>query len=378
MHKTLKIFVPTASTLLTDHRGHGEGLIAWQLLCGLAARGHEIVACARRVDLRAAPPFEVIETGLASRWESIESIGYATKVGRIYARLGGRQRFDVAHWLFPQGAEEVLVAPRGVPFVVGPHFITWPTAGTRRRPGDMVRASIRPVFWVLHRRALSRASCLLVATPDAAAIFPRDMRSKVRVLPFGIDDCHLSPVVEIPLEPTIAFVGRLEPAKGIVKLVQALALVKERVPEATLVVAGEGPERVRVEEETTRLGLANSVRLLGHVSHEGIPDVLRSSMVVCLPSDGEPYGMALLEAMAVGRAVVTSDQGGPRFLLSGDQGEQTVASNDPTSLARGLVSLLADRQSLERIGRENRERVDSTFTLSRVIDELESIYEAVL
>jgi glycosyltransferase involved in cell wall biosynthesis len=375
MPRPLSIFVPSAAALLTDHRVHGEGLIAWQMLRGLAARGHEVVACARQVDLSTAAPFEVVETGFASRMESIEPIAYALKVARMYSRLGGERRFDVAHWLFPQGPHEVLSAPRGVPFVIGPHALTWPASATGRHGGDVVRATAAPLFRALHRRALSRAVALLVATPDAASTIPPAFRSKVRLLPFGIDEANLVPSLDLPPEATIAFVGRLDPAKGVLKLVEAFARVREAIPEATLVVAGEGPDRGPLEERSARLGLGDSVKLLGPVPHALIPEVLRSSAVVCLPSDGEPYGMAVLEAMAAGRAIVTPDQGGPRFLLAHDGGEQLVARNDTDSLMRALIRLLADRERLAAIGRGNRERVASTFTLGRVIDELESIYE---
>src|SRR5204862_7357867 len=70
----LRVLVPSASALLTDHRPHGEGLIAWDVFSGLAARGHELVVCAREAALRSSPPFEVVETGRASRWESVEPL----------------------------------------------------------------------------------------------------------------------------------------------------------------------------------------------------------------------------------------------------------------------------------------------------------------
>jgi glycosyltransferase involved in cell wall biosynthesis len=378
MRRPLRIFVPSAATLLTDHRGHGEGLIAWNILCGLAARGHDVVACARRVDLKTPAPFEVVETGLASRRESLEPIAYALRVWRLYSRLGGERRFDVAHWIFPQGPHEVLGAPKRLPFVVGPHLLTWPTSATARKPGDLVRATLAPLFRALHRRALSRAAVLLVATPDAASIVPRAFSSKVRVLPFGIDASNLPPPSDPPPEPAIAFVGRLEPEKGVLKLVEAFARVREEMPEATLVVAGDGPERGPLEKQTARLDLGDSVKVLGPVPHARIPEVLRSSAIVCLPSEGEPYGMAVLEAMAAGRGIVTPAQGGPRFLLAHDRGEQLVARNDADSLAGSLKRLLADRDRLVEIGRENRERVESTFTLARMLDELEAFYfEAV-
>jgi glycosyltransferase involved in cell wall biosynthesis len=372
----LRIFIPSAAAVLTDHRGHGEGLIAWSICSGLAARGHELVVCAREVDLRAQPEFEVIEIGSTSRRESVEPLAYAVQVMRLLHRLGGARRFDVVHWLFPQGRDEVVFSPPGsTAFIVGPHSLVWPSPSTPLRPGDVVRATAAPVFWALHRRALSRAAVLLVSTPDAVSVIPRAFRSKVLVLPFGIDGTKIGPSADPPPEPRIAFVGRLDPAKGVLKLVEAFTRVKEEVPDATLVVAGEGPERGPLESRSARLGLGDAVKLLGLVPHDRIPEVLRSSAIVCLPSDGEPYGMAVLEAMAAGRAIVTPDSGGPRFLLAHDGGDQLVARGDADSLARALVRLLADRELLVRLGRENRERVESTFTLDRVIEELESIYE---
>jgi glycosyltransferase involved in cell wall biosynthesis len=372
----VRIFFPSAATVLTDHRGHGEGLIAWSICSGLAARGHELVVCAREADLKANPEFEVIEIGPASRWESIEPLAYAIRTARVLRRLGGARRFDVIHWLFPQGREDVLFLPPGsTAFIVGPHSLVWPTPSTPLRAGDVVRATATPLFLALHRRALGRAGVLLVSTPDAVSVVPRTFRSKVQVLPFGIEGTSIAPSADPPPQPTIAFVGRLEPAKGVLKLVDAFARVKEDVPDATLVVAGEGPERGSLESRSARLGLGDSVKLLGLVPHQRVSDVFRSSAVVCLPSDGEPYGMAVLEAMAAGRAIVTPDSGGPRFLLAHDGGDQLVAHYDADSLARALVRLLTDRKLLTKLGRENRERVKSKFTLDRVLDELESIYE---
>jgi glycosyltransferase involved in cell wall biosynthesis len=374
----MRIFVPSAATLLTDHRGHGEGLIAWNLLSRLASRGHDVVACARHADLRVAPPFQLIETGPASRWESLEPIAYARGVAGVYRSLGGAGRFDLAHWLFPQGPYEVLGASEGVPFIVGPHALTWPTSPQRRRIGDVVRSGATPLFNMLHRRALGRASSLLVATPDAAAVFPSEFRSKVRVLPFGIDDSIFTPTAELPLDPVIAFVGRLEPKKGVLGLVDAFARVRYHHPDAVLVLAGDGPARALVEERCANYRLNGSVRLLGAVPHDEIPGVLRDSSLVCLPSDGEPYGMAVLEAMASARAVLTFARGGPRFLLSHDSGDQFVTTAGPAGLARSLTSLLSDRAKLTELGRANRRRVERDFSLDRAVDTLEALYAAAL
>jgi D-inositol-3-phosphate glycosyltransferase len=366
----MRIFVASAAGLLTDSRAHGEGLIAWQTFSGLAARGHDLVVCTRRAELQSEPPFTAVELGRTSGLESLEPLAYARAVDRTLSRFGGADSFDVAHWLFPQAPDETVWAPpRGLRFVVGPHSLVWP--GGRGRPlraGDAVRAVARPLFRARRRRAFAAASAVLVSTPAAVSAVPAGART--RVVPFGVDASRFTPA-PLPAEPTVLFVGRLEPAKGVRDLVEAFARV--RVRGARLLLAGDGPEQAWIEAEKERLGLNGSVLLLGAVPHDEVPGLLERAALVCLPSHGEPFGMALLEAMAAGRAVVATSSGGPRFLVD-ERGGRLVAPGDPEALAGALAELLDDPALLGRMGRFNRERVERELSLERTLDALEEAY----
>lgn len=370
----MRIFVPSAATLLTDSAGHGEGLIAWGILSGLAARGHELVVCAERAELTAAPPFELHETGRPARLESLAPLARARCAGRLFERLGGSRRFDLVHWLFPQQPEEaVLAPPAGLPVVVGPLFAPWP-AGSRTRPlrlGDAVRGAIRPLLHARHRRLL-RGSLALLATPDA--VRPGVVRS--RVLGPGVDAARFS--ASPPADGSqILFVGTLERAKGVRDLVEAFAQLRRTRPEAELVLAGEGPDRAWIDDAQRRLGLNGSLRLLGAVAHPDVPALLAASTLFCLPSHGEPYGMAVVEAMAAGRAVVGTDTGGPRYLVDREHGGRLVPAGDPAALADALGELLNDRPVLAAAGAFNRSRVERELGLEPVLDALEDAYRDV-
>jgi glycosyltransferase involved in cell wall biosynthesis len=370
---TLRIFVPSAATLLTDHRGHGEGLIAWELFSGLAERGHELVVCARRVDARSIPPFEVVETGRGSRWESVEPLAYSLKVARLFHRLGGGRRFDLVHWLFPQGEDEVLFSPASAAFIIGPHSPTWTVGPRKSEMGDFVRRTARPLFRARYERALAAASVILASVPEATGAVPLRFRAKTQLLPFGVDETAFRPS-SLPTTPTILFVGSLAAEKGIRDLVDAFVRVRARGRRARLIVAGDGPERAWVEGRRQHPGLNGSLELVGPIPHSNVPELLKRASILCLPSRGEPFGMVVLEAMASGRPVVAVDGPGPRYLVDDGRGGYLVPPADVPALAEALLRVLDNPARLDAMGRHNRRKIEAELSWRRVLDCLEEVY----
>ena len=220
---------------------------------------------------------------------------------------------------------------------------------------------------------LRGAAAVLLATPDAARA---GAAGNEHLLPPGVDLARFGP--SSPERARIVFAGKLERAKGVRELVRAFAHVRDQLPEAELVLAGDGPERGWIEEEGARLGLNGSMRLLGPVPHEAVPELLAGATVVCLPSYGEPYGMALVEAMAAGRPVVATAAGGPRFLLDPEQGGRLVPVGDSAALAAALAEVLSDPARAAAMGSFNRAKVEREFSLERALDSLEAIYAEVV
>lgn len=374
--RPLRVFVASAAELLTDHLPHGEGLIAYQTFSALAERGHTLVVCARRAALQSAPPFEVVETGSALRWESLEPLAYARRVARIFRERGGPHAFDAVHWLYP---DEPLwfVPPRGATFVVGPRLESWPASTCARRPqaGDVFRTLARPGFAAIRSTALSRASSILLATPPAGGALPAGVRPRARVAPIGVDTTVFAPG-PMPAVPTILYVGRLDPVKRVRELVEAFAGVRASTGEVRLVLAGDGPEADWIRARSEELGIAEDVVLLGPVSHDATRHLYRSCSLLCLPSAGEPFGMVVLEAMASGRAVVAVDAGGPRWLVEDGVGGLLMSGGSVTELERVLRDALGQPGRLEEMGRRNRERVERELSLTRLVHVLEEEYRS--
>ncbi len=132
--------------------------------------------------------------------------------------------------------------------------------------------------------------------------------------------------------------GRLSPEKGVDVLIEAFARVKR--PGARLLVAGDGPERGRLERRAHDLGIADRVTFLGQVAD--IRPLYRQTRVLAVPSRTEAFGMVVVEALAHGLPIVATACTGPTEILDGGHYGRLVPVEDPASLAAGIDMALAD------------------------------------
>jgi glycosyltransferase involved in cell wall biosynthesis len=173
--------------------------------------------------------------------------------------------------------------------------------------------------------------------------------------------------------PLIACVARVQPEKGIADLIEATALLRASVPEAVVVVAGEGPAMPALTGRISALGLDGAVRLLGHRSDVG--DILAVADAFCLPSRHEGLPMSLLEGMNAGLACVSTAVGAiPAVVTDGVNG-LLVPPRAPDRLAAALVRVLTDDSLRQELGREARREVHRSYALSTVADQYADIYE---
>ncbi len=171
----------------------------------------------------------------------------------------------------------------------------------------------------------------------------------------------------------VLFLGRLEPAKGIYDLLEALAVLRVAVPDVRLVCAGDG-DRVAVARYAERLGVADAVRFTGWVGPSGKRALLEAAAVFALPSYDEAMPISLIEAMSAGVPVIATPVGGiPEAVVDGVSG-YLVAPGDTATLERVLRMLLADRDLAARIGAAGRESARLRFAPERALPRLEAIY----
>jgi glycosyltransferase involved in cell wall biosynthesis len=197
---------------------------------------------------------------------------------------------------------------------------------------------------------------------------------KLRVVPNGIAVAQFErPARPRPrLRPMVLTVARLDEVKGHQFLLEAARLV----PEATFVLAGEGPERAGLEAQALRLGVADRVSFMGHRSD--VPALLASCDVLVLPSLAESSSLTLLEAMAARKPVIATRVGGIPEIVEDGQTGVLVPPADPPALAAAIRSLLIDRDQAGRLASAGRARVQREFTLEAMVRGIAAVYDEAL
>jgi phosphatidyl-myo-inositol alpha-mannosyltransferase len=171
--------------------------------------------------------------------------------------------------------------------------------------------------------------------------------------------------------PTILFVGRHEPRKGLAVLLEAMTLLP---PTVRCWIAGEGPDTAELKAR-----YAGDPRLswLGFLSEDEKIARMRAATVYCAPSlRGESFGIVLIEAMAAGTPVVASDIDGYRGVARAGQDALLTAPDDPSALAAGLGLMLDDAELAERYRHAGLARA-AEFSMSTLAERYEAIYEQV-
>jgi len=194
-----------------------------------------------------------------------------------------------------------------------------------------------------------------------------------------------------PGSPMVGVVARLEPEKGHATLLDAWPLVLERVPEARLLIVGEGSRREALEEQARELDLLGEecsgdacvgtrharpeARVVFTGRRDDVPAVTAALDVAVLPSYREAQGLVILEAMALSRPVVASRVGGiPEMIEDGVTG-LLVPPRDPEALATAITRLLLDHPFADTIARAGHDVAHERFCIEAMVSAIQNLYD---
>lgn len=188
--------------------------------------------------------------------------------------------------------------------------------------------------------------------------------------------CRSLGLVEADYSSLLGFFGRLADQKGVEYLIQAIPFITAHQPACRFLIVGDGPERDRLERLAKSLQVRDLVHFLG--MRNDVAALMALTDVIVVPSLFEPFGIAAVEAMASGRAVVASDVEGLREVVADGVTGILVPSRDPKTLAQVLNALLAKPDYARSLGQAGRQRAEALFSQERMFAEYERLYNRVL
>lgn len=203
-------------------------------------------------------------------------------------------------------------------------------------------------------------------------------RRKVALLRCGVDAETLATTpLALPLQPRICCVARLEARKGHVVLLEALAMVRRDLP-ATLLLVGDGSLRENLVEQAVQLGIAEALEFVGWQSGDLVRRAMQGCRVVVLPSHAEGLPIVLMEALAIGRAVVATQVAGIPELIQPDVNGWLVPAGDAGALAQASRDAIeASDTMLKAFADAGRARVQENHNVDTLMRTLMNRISAV-
>jgi len=193
---------------------------------------------------------------------------------------------------------------------------------------------------------------IAISESSRADLIRRGIRpEQIRVSHCGIHQPRVEPVTERPRPQRVAFVGRLEAYKHVDVMLEAMALLADRFPEAEILVIGRGARGPELERLARDLGLGDRTRFTGFVSDRERDDLLAGTRVCVFPSEKEGWGLTVIESNRLGAPVVASNVDGLRDSVRDGETGFLVEAGQIEGFADRIATLLADDELATRMSK---------------------------
>jgi glycogen(starch) synthase len=349
----------------------GVEVFTARLAAALLERGHEVALITSRAGLTACEedrwgaipvyrlPFEATLHGCDHE--------QVIALRRRLAELKRALRPDVVH-LNTSGASLLF------------HLLTARAAGA---------PSVLTVHWLPNRegvdlrlceRALAAADWIVAVTQgclrEALKRSP-DVAARTSVIYNSLPPAAVAPMPLASDVPRLLCLGRLETQKGFDVAIRALAAVRARFRAVRMTIAGDGAERVRLEQLAGALGLADVVRFTGWIAPDDVPHLINDHTLVVMPSRYEPFGLVALQAGQMGRPLVASHIPGLSEVVRDGETGVLCATEDAPAFAAAIASLIEQPAAAAEMGQRARAHVVAAFRWDDHVAAYETLFRHV-
>jgi glycosyltransferase involved in cell wall biosynthesis len=288
-----------------------------------------------------------------------------------------REPYRIVHTHTSKGGfvGRLAAAMAGVPVVVhtvhGFAFSEQTPASTRR-------------FYCMLEQIATRWCDRVVSVSEFHRQWALDLRicqpHQIIAIPNGVADCGGSPIADEMRrrmgvrdgELMLLSMARLASDKGLAYLIEAGAILAASHRPCRIVIAGEGPERARLESLARELKVDHMVTFLGF--RQDVAELLAACDMVVLPSLREGLSIALLEAMAAGKTIVATDIGSHREVAAQAEMAVLVPPADPKALSQAILKLAGDPAARLRLGAAARDLFERSYTEERMLNSYKQLY----
>ncbi len=359
----------------------GSGIVATELGGELASRGHEVHFITSDVPVRMNRfrqnvYFHRVDVDMYPLFtHSSYSLNLAAKILEVIRAHG----LDLihSHYAVPHATSAYLAKEMcpGCPV----------RTVTTLHGTDITLVGVRPSFFEITRFSIAKSDAVTAVSDwlrrKTYDSFPHV--GEIEVVRNFVDSSRFRPHPDAHRgrpwaregEFVIMHASNFRPVKNVPTIIEVVAQLKRRYP-VRLLMVGDGPELPAAEEQSRALGLDQHVHFVG--AQEYLEDLLPLADVFLLPSEHESFGLAALEAMSCGLAVVATSEGGTREIIRHGENGFVHAPRDVDGMVATIGGLLDEPSRIERVGVEARRTAVEDFTVGAAVSRYVAVYEEAL
>lgn len=198
------------------------------------------------------------------------------------------------------------------------------------------------------------------------------LEGKKQIVFNGIHTENYYPAPNLQSANKVVTLGRFVYKKGFDVFLDAIRQVKTKIPNLSVVMAGDGSELQRCKELAQSYGLSDTVEFVGKIKNSEVPDFLRQARLFVLPSRDEPFGIVVLEALACGIPTIITDSGGATEIVDDNVNGYVVPVENPEAMAEKIAALLNDNAKSEAFRQKGLKKVQ-LFSIDNVVKKYDRI-----
>jgi glycosyltransferase involved in cell wall biosynthesis len=223
---------------------------------------------------------------------------------------------------------------------------------------------------------LKKADYLFATSKNLSTETQLYTRKTIQIIPFGIDTTLFSPIKSKNETDvfTIGTVKGLHTLYGIDRLIDAFADFNKKYPKSHCLIYGEGPYRKEFEQQITKLGMDDKIKLKGFIENKKVPIVLNSFDIYCALSRSESFGVAVVEASACEIPVIVSNIGGLTEVVRPNETGFIVNAESKQEIVDSMEQLYQQKELRQTFGQKGREYVSEHYEWSRNVEQQINFY----